>query len=564
MRQLSAILTGLALAAMTGGATSAQDPEAPKPAPAQSGERPKETKADEPKSRGLLQDLGSKASGASHNLQKSAAAESHKLESNAAKESHKLESNAAKESHKLQSNAAKESHKLQSNAAKRVVHFNKWWNEKVLGAPGPRPILISSAGANAQYYERLYEADRRRALASLGWTRTQIAIFERVYAPSRTFQATEYAALYDVLFDASYASHAKSYGQSGKPITDVVANSFPGTATQDALKLWGQYYGIKIPPQNASLRLDDSNDDSISGPVSGPGASDSTSYQDPQTGNVTQIDFGSDPSVINGPGSGVPSPTGAPPDGSGASGNTGSSPSAGGPGSGGNSSGTGGQTGQTGSGSAQRPTTGSTGASTTNESYADWSRNRFAQEYKQFGSRLRSQLTSLEEGVGKLWIRYGDKVRDFARDQVKEKVKDALGKLPGGNAAVKAMGVFNELLATRQALAAGPTLTAHPAAKLVAPAVDSESPEKFLEGTFAGPTDVRAIALSQKGYTVWKSSTGEWFYERNPRLSPSEYQTVIMPHGNPTQGNAKPTSVSDKTILIHYFEKLAGGKLRLR
>ena len=108
MRRLTSILTGLGLAVMTGGATPAQDPEAPRPAPAQSGEKPKETKAEEPRSRGLFGDLGSKISSASHSFQKNAASESHKLESNAAKESHKLESNAAKESHKLQANAAKE------------------------------------------------------------------------------------------------------------------------------------------------------------------------------------------------------------------------------------------------------------------------------------------------------------------------------------------------------------------------------------------------------------------------------------------------------------------------
>src|SRR5271157_5235071 len=117
MQVLTSIFTCFAFAAMTSGATYAQDPAAPQPA-ARSGEGSKETKVEEPKNRGVLQDLGGKISGASHKLQSDAAQESHKLQSDAAKESHKLQSDAAKKSHKLQSDAAKKSHKLQSDAAK--------------------------------------------------------------------------------------------------------------------------------------------------------------------------------------------------------------------------------------------------------------------------------------------------------------------------------------------------------------------------------------------------------------------------------------------------------------
>jgi hypothetical protein len=471
----------------------------------------------------------------------------HKLESNTAKESHKLQADAAKESHKLQANTAKESHKLKSGASKGVVAFNHWWNNKVMGGDARRHKMMSKAKENGLMAEKLYKADRRRALMALGWTSDQIAIFEHLYDDKspESFWMTEYAALYDVLFDASYGHLVESHGRSGAHLADAEVLRLPRAAQQHALRIWLRYYGLKTVRRANSLRLDDESDDSPAGSVSE--ATSASETKDPQ-GNVTQVDFGYDPPVITGSDSSSQTST----EGESSGVDPGTGPASGGQGHG-TSSGPGG-------GSADpvihaTSPGGSSGSGANDTSYVVWSRKRFAQEYQQFPAKLKAQLTSLEEGLGKIWVRYGDKVKEFAREKVKEKVKEALGKLPGGNVAVKAMGVFNDLMVAREELAAAPTLRKHPGAKLVTSFTVSERPDQFLEGLFAGPTDIRAIELSRKGFTAWKSPNGEWFYERNPHLRPSEYQIVIRPHGNPTPGAAQPVGITDKAIVEHYLQK---------
>ncbi len=311
--------------------------------------------------------------------------------------------------------------------------------------------------------------------------------------------------------------------------------------------------------RSGPLRLDDDSQGISDGPVAGPGTNDATTHQDPRAGNTTRIDFGDDSPIIPGPGSGSGGDTGpgTTPGGHG----SGSSPGPGGGNGGNGGSNVGGGDGGIGGPATQTSSSGGpSGSGTTSVSYARWSHDRFAQEYRSFLPKMKARLTSLEEGSGKLWVRYGDKIKDFARDKVKGKVKEALGKLPGGNAATKAMDVFVDLAVAREELASASTLKKHPAAKHVSSFTDLGKPDKFLEGFFAGPTSIRAIEFSQRGFTAWKSASGEWFVDRNPHLTPGEYQTMIPPHGNPTPGTAQPIATPDGAILDHYFQKKVKGK----